>query len=178
MKKLLAENQFTITKKLFYEGMALISRDSYGKFVKKVTIALLGVWLVLFTITLIAKANLLIALGELVLVAFLCAWISVYLPRSRSKRTFKRLQLQGDLTRTTRFYTDHMEMESENRQEEIAYDQVKDILQGQNLVVLICRNHIGVMLALDGFTVGDAEKVRSIIQQEFSSAQLKQHEEE
>ena len=172
MKELLAENQFTITKKLFYEGMALISRDSYGKFVKKVTIALLGVWLMLFVITLIANANLLLALGELVLVAFLCVWISVYLPRSRSKRTFKGLQMQGDLTRTTRFYADHMEMESENRQEEIAYDQVKDILQGQNLLVLICKNSIGVMLALDGFTVGDAEKVRSIVRQELPPEQL------
>ena len=178
MKELLAENQFTITKKLFYEGMALISRDSYGKFVKKVTIALLGVWLVLFIITLAAKANLLITLGELALVAFLCVWISVYLPRSRSKRTFKELQLQGDLTRTTRFYTDHIEMKSENRREEIAYDQVKDILQGQNLVVLICKNRIGVMLALDGFTVGNAETVRNIIQREFSSVQRKEHEEE
>lgn len=178
MKELLAENQFTITKKLFYEGMALISRDSYGKFVKKVTIVLLAVWLVLFTITLIANGNLLITLGELVLVAFLCLWISVYLPRSRSKRMFKELQQQGNLTRTTRFYTDHMEMKSENRREEIAYDQVKDVLQSQNLVVLICKNRIGVMLTLDGFTVGDAEKVRSIIQREFLSARLKQHEEE
>lgn len=163
MKDLLAENQFTITKKLFYEGMSLISRDSYGKFVKKVTIALLGVWLVMFAVTLIANANLLIALGELVLVAFLCAWISVYLPRSRAKRTFKGLQ--GDLTRTTRFYADHIEMESENRREEIAYDQVQDILQSRNLLVLICENRIGVMLALDSFTMGDAEKVRSIIRQ-------------
>lgn len=164
MKELLAENQFTITKKLFYEGMFLISRDSYGKFVKRITLVLLGVWLVMFVITLIAKGNLLIALGELVLVAFLCVWISVYMPRSRSKRTFKGMQLQGDLTRITRFYDDHFEVESENRQEEIAYDQVQDILQSQNLLVLICQNRVGVMLALDGFTVGDAEKVRSIVQ--------------
>ena len=168
MKELLAENQFTITKKLFYEGMSLISRDSYGKFVKKVTIALLGVWLVLFIITLLANGNLIIALGELVLVVFLCVWISIYMPRNRSKRTFKGLQLQGDLTRITRFYADHLEAESDNRQEEIAYDQVKDVLQSRNLLVLVCQNRVGVMLALDGFTVGDAEKVRSIIQQSLS----------
>ena len=168
MKDLLAENRFTITKKLFYEGMALISRDSYGKFVKKMTIALLGVWLVMFIVTLTANANPLIALGELALVAFLCFWISVYLPRSRAKRTFKGLQ--GDLTRTVRFYADRMEMESDNRSEEIAYDQVKDILQSRNLLVLVCKNSIGVMLALDGFTIGDAEKVRNIIRQGLPQA--------
>lgn len=161
MKDLLAENQFTITKKLFYEGMSLISRDSYGKFVKKVTLVLLGIWLVMFVVTLIANGNLLIALGELALVGFLCVWISVYMPRSRSKRTLKGMQ--GDLTRTVRFYTDHFEVESENRQEEISYDQVQNILQGRNLLVLVCQNNVGVMLALDGFTVGDAEKVRSIV---------------
>lgn len=170
MKELLAENQFTITKKLFYEGMSLISRDSYGKFVKKVTIALFGVWLVLFVITLIAKANPLLALGELLIVIFLCLWISVFLPRNRSKRAFKGLQLQGDMTRTIRFYADHLEAESENRQQDIAYDQVQDILQSQNLLVIICQNRVGIMLTLDGFTVGNAEKVCSIIQQKTSSA--------
>ena len=45
MMALLAENQFTITKKLFYEGSILIFHDSYRKFAKKVTFVLLGIWL-------------------------------------------------------------------------------------------------------------------------------------
>ena len=159
----LADNKFTITKKLFYEGSVLVSRDSYGKFAKKVTLVLLGIWLVLFAITLIAKANPIFALGELVLVAFLCVWINVLLPRSRAKSNFKALQQQGDLTRIIRFYANHLEAESDNRHEKITYDQVKDILQSRNLLILICNDGVGVMLALGGFTVGDAKKVRSII---------------
>ena len=163
MMGLLAENQFTITKKLFYEGSILISRDSYGKFAKKVTFVLLGIWLVLFVITLIAKANVLLTLVESVLVTFLCVWINVLMPRSRAKSTFKTLQRQGDLTRIIRFYANHLEAESDNRHEKIPYDQVDDILQSRNLLILVCKDSVGVMLALDGFTVGDAKKVRSII---------------
>ena len=163
MMGLLAENRFTITKKLLYEGSRLLSRDGYGKFAKKVTLVLIGIWLVLFVIALITKSDPMIALGELVLVAFLCVWINLLLPRSRAKSTFKGLQQQGELTRTVRFYANYMEAESENRREKITYDQVENILQGKNLLILICNNGVGVMLALDGFTVGDAKKVRSII---------------
>ncbi len=159
----LAENQFTVTKKLFYEGMRLISRDSYGKFAKKATIFLLGVWLVLFLVILAAKGNVLIGLGELALVGVLCAWLHVFLPRSRARSAFKRLERRGELNRTTRFYSDHFEVESENRREEIGYEQVKDILQSPNLLVLICKNRVGIMLSLEGFTLGDAELVRSLI---------------
>ena len=159
----LAENRFTITQKLLYEGRLLISRDGYGKFAKKVTLVLIGIWLVLFAAALITKSNPMLALGELLLVAFLCVWINVLLPRSRAKSTFKGLQQQGDLTRIVRFYANYMEAESENRHEKITYDQVENILQGRNLMILICNDGVGVMLALDGFTVGDAKKVRSLI---------------
>lgn len=163
MMGLLAENQFTITKKLLYEGRLLISRDGYGKFAKKITLVLIGIWLLLFAVTLITKSNPMLALGELLIVTFLCLWINVFLPKSRVKSAFKGLQQQGDLTRTVRFYASYMEAESENRREKINYDQVEDILQGRNLLVLICNDGVGVMLALDGFTVGDAKKVLSII---------------
>ena len=160
---ILAENKFTITKNLFCEGSLLVSRGSYGKFAKKVTLVLIGIWLMLLIVTFIANSSPIITFGEFLLIVLLCLWINIFMPRSRAKRSFKDLQMQGDLTRTIRFYADHFEAESENRREKIKYDQVKDILQSRNLLIIICSDGVGVMLALDSFTVGDAEKVRSII---------------
>ena len=42
--EILAENRFYMTKPLFFEGMARISKDTYGKWAKKFTLVLLLVW--------------------------------------------------------------------------------------------------------------------------------------
>lgn len=161
----IAINSFTITKSLFYEGMLRVSRESYGKFARKALLVLAGLWIVLLFITLIADGNIFPALGYLAVMVFAGIWICVIMPRNNAKRAFAKLAAQsGDLERTTCFYEDHLQITAESSITTIEYLQVSQILISKRLLILTCEDKRGVLLLLSGFSVGDAQTVRSQIE--------------
>lgn len=162
----LAINSFTITKSLFYEGMLRVSRESYGKFARKALLVLAGLWLVLLVITLVADGNIFQTLGYLAVMAFAGIWICVIMPRNNAKRAFAKLTAQsGVLERTTCFYEDHLQITAENSITTIEYLQVSQILTSKRLLILTCEDKRGILLLLNGFSVGDAQTIRSLIEQ-------------
>lgn len=153
---ILAENRFTITKKLFFEGMLRVSAENYGKFAKK-AVAFLGLaWLALAVVTLCLRQSLGYVGIELVVLCLAALWIIVFMPRYKAKKAFHTLKDRCDnnLERITRFYQDRLEVEAAGCQTVVLYSEIRQILRTKHLLVLVTEDGTGILLTLDGFTCG------------------------
>ena len=161
-----AENRFSITKELFFEGMLRVSRNSYGKYSLKAAGLFFCIWLVLLAVTLLTGGSMgtvIFSLGVVLLVSF---WICIWTPRSHARKAWKAQQSKyGDsMKRITRFYEDHLEISGDCPEKTVAYDDIKVILQSNNLMMLICYDKLGIMISRNGFTTGDEDTVRALIE--------------
>lgn len=165
--KPIAINSFTITKSLVYEGTLRVSRESYGKFVGKVLLVLAGLWVVLLGITLASGGDVSQTLVYLAIVAFVALWIGFIMPRSTAKRAYAKLvaQSDGDLHRTVSFYEDYLQITAENSVSAIDYCQVTQVLTSRRLLILTCQDKRGILILLKGFSLGDAQIVRLLIEE-------------
>lgn len=162
----LAENRFTITKSLFYEGMLRISREGYGKAAGKAMLVFLGMWLALLVFTVTTGGNLSQTMSYLILVALIGLWLCILMPRSNARRAWRTLEARhGDsLERITRFYTDHLEIEGEGVAKTVFYSDILQIRQSRRLLILVCQDKAGILLALDGFTGTNPQQVKALIE--------------
>ena len=160
----IAENQFTITKPLFMEGMLRISKDGYGKSARKAMLLVLGLWTAFSIYTLAVKGDLVICLEFLILLCVAGLWLCVGMPRSNAKRLWKGLEGKYgcDLQRTTSFFSDHFEILGDGVEKHIAYEEVIQIKQSRRLLILVCEDKTGVLLALDGFRQGNVNDVKAL----------------
>lgn len=161
----LAENQFTITKSLYMEGMLRISRDGYGKTARRTMLVILGLWVAFFLYALAVKGDLLQTLGVLLIILAAGLWICVGMPRSNARRMWKALEAKYgcDLHRTTCFYSDHLEIRGDGLEKHISYEEIEQILISRRLLILICGDKTGVLAALNGFTKGNANEAKALI---------------
>ncbi len=164
--EILAENRFYLTKSLFLEGMARISRDSYGKTAKKCTLIFLLVWAVMSALLLAIGGTIIQALIYLVIILLFCLWLNVVPPRKHAKKSWKALvdRCGEDPERITRFYEDHLEIDAGGVIKSIPYSEILEAKQSKHLLVLICADKMGVILAKDGFTQGNTEEVLALLQ--------------
>ena len=170
---LLAENRFTITKPLFYEGMLRVYKENFGLFVKKVLLVLAILWTVMAAVTLLRSASLIYALVELIVVVMIGVWLCVYIPRNRARRAWAALESRcgADLERVTRFYPGYLEIDSGGEETTVFYEDVRQILLSKRLLVLTCADKTGVLIARDGFITGDAVAAQALIGEKMGKAQ-------
>lgn len=171
--ELLAENRFTITKSLFYEGMLRVSRESLGPFVKKVLLVLAVLWTIMAAVTLFYSGSPVYLLVELIVVVLIGVWLCVFVPRNKARRGWAALENRcgTDLDRVTRFYPGYLEIDSGGEETTVFYEDVRQILLSENLLVLICADKVGVLIARDGFVSGDAAAVQTMIEDKMGEAQ-------
>lgn len=169
----LAENRFTITKSLFYEGMQRVFKERFGPFTKKVLLVLAVLWAIVAAVTLFYSGSPAYALMELVIVVLIGVWMCVYMPRNRARRAWSALRGRcgTDLERVTRFYPSYMEIDSGGEETTVFYEDVRQILTSKNLLVLTCANKVGVLVARDGFITGDMASTLELIEEEMGEAQ-------
>ena len=169
----LAENRFTITKELFYEGMLRVTRESYGPFIKKIMLVLAAAWAVLAVVTLLGSGSLSYAVVELVVVVLIGVWLSVFVPRNKARRAWAAMENRsgGDLERVTRFYPSYLEADNASEEITVFYEDIRQILQSEHLLVLLSVEKVGVLVARDGFVSGDAVAVQALIKREMGKAQ-------
>ena len=167
----LAENRFTITKELFYEGILRVARESYGPFVKKVLLVLAVLWAVLAAVTLIGSGSLSYAVVEFVVVVLIGIWLSVLMPRNKARRAWAALENRcgADLERITRFYPSYLEIDGGGEETTVFYEDVRQILLSKRLLVLTCADRVGVLVARDGFVSGDTAGVQALIEREMGN---------
>jgi hypothetical protein len=86
------------------------------------------------------------------------------MPRSNAKRLWKALEGKYGckMHRTTTLYQDHFEILGEGVERQIAYEEITQVLQSKRLLILICEDKTGVLLALDGFTQGTVNEVKAL----------------
>lgn len=166
------ENRFTITRALFYEGMLCVSRDK--KTTKRVLLVVSALWLLLFIFTLCTKGSLLMTLPYLLAIALAGIWIVFLMPRYYARRAWKNLK-NGSMERFTRFYDDSLQINAEELQKTIPYTEIAEIRQSKRLLILLRRNDSGVLLALDGFSGGTAEDVKTLIER-AKKKELSEHD--
>ena len=169
----LAENRFTITKELFYEGMLRVVRESFDPFIKKVMLVLAVAWAVLAAITLMGSGSLSYAVVELVVIVLIGVWLSVLVPRNKARRAWAALEARSgaDLERITRFYPSYLEADNGMEEITVLYEDIRQILHSKRLLVLLSVEKVGVLVALDGFVSGNAAAVQELIEREMSKDQ-------
>lgn len=161
----LAENRFTITKKLYREAMLCMSKESYGRAAGKVICLILGLWCI-FAVYMLAsgqKAGQLI--GSLLVIGAVALWVLVGMPRYYARRAWRALQAKygTDMDRAITFCEGHMEVHSESVEMQILYENVRRIMKSRHLLILICNDKTGILVARDGFVEGSEETVRNLI---------------
>ena len=163
----LAENTFTVTKSLFMEGQVAVLRDGYGVTVRRAIQAIAILWFILAIVTLMLEINLVFVGIEAVVLILATLWIYVVIPRSKARRAFQTFTARhgGDFSRVTRFYEEQMVIETNGGTKKISYADIEKTLYSKNLMLLIARDHTGVMLSRTGFTQGDPKAVEELIQQ-------------
>lgn len=168
----LAENRFTITKSLFYEGMLRVSRENFGPFAKKVLLVLAILWAMMAAVTLLRSASPIYALVELVVVVLIGVWLCVFVPRNRARRAWTALENRcgADLERVTRFYPGYLEIDSGGEETTVLYEDVRQVLLSKHLLVLTCADRVGVLIVRDGFTTGDTAAAQALIEREMGEA--------
>ena len=87
------------------------------------------------------------------------------MPRYYARRAWRNLQNQygTDMERSIVFYADHMEAHSESVEKIISYEDIRQIMQSKHLLILICNDKTGVLVARNGFTEGNEETVLNLI---------------
>ena len=170
--ELLAENRFTITKKLFYEGMLRVIKESYDPFKKKILLVLAAAWAILAAVTLMGSGSLSYAVMEFVVVVFIGVWLSVFVPRNKARRAWTAMENRGgDLERTTRFYPGYLEADNGMEEITVFYEDIRQILHSKHLLVLLSVEKVGVLVARDGFVSGDAATVQTLVEEKMGKAQ-------
>ncbi len=163
--KILAENRISINKSLFMEGLLRISRDSYGKSARKAALVLLALWVALLIFTVAVKGSLQQTAGVLIPVAFVCLWILVVMPRSNAKKAWKAqaAKFGNPMERRACFYGEYMTVQGDCVDTTIAYSDICQIKRSRRLMILVTRDNVGVMLALNGFKMLTATQVEALI---------------
>jgi hypothetical protein len=164
--KLQAENRFTVTRELFLEGMLLVSRDSYGKYAAKCMLVFVAIWAALLIFTLStggSMGSILFSLGVVVLIGI---WICIWTPWNHARKAWKAQQSKyGDsMKRITQFYDDHLEIRGDCPEKTVTYDNIKEIKESKNLILLVCYDKMGILLSQTGFTQGNVDIVRELIE--------------
>ena len=169
----LAENRFAITKELFYEGMLRVIKESYDPFIKKIMLALAAAWAVLAVLTLLGSRSLSYAVMELVVVVFIGVWLSVFVPRNKARRAWAALEARcgADLERITRFYPNYLEADNGSEEITVFYEDIRQILQSEHLLVLLSVEKVGVLVARDGFVSGDTATAQALVEREMGKTQ-------
>ena len=163
----LAENRLTITKSLFTEGMLRISRDSYGAGARKTALALIAIWVAVAAYTVWSGGGLIHTVAYLIPFGLIILWSNVLLPRNQVKRMWKSQEMTHGpgAERLTRFYEDRLVITGTGVNKEIPYDQILSVKYSRHLVILLCENKMGILLARDGFS---GEPLEQLLQRIFA----------
>lgn len=168
MNEILAENRFPMTKALFFEGMRRVWKESSGRSVRRLLLIPALVWLAFTAYTLSQGGGMALPAVELVVLALVVLWTVYWLPRGKARRAWRALEDRGaaDAERVTRFYADHLEVETDGRLTGIAYADLEQTLTSKNLLILIAGDKTGILLERSSFTRGTEDEVLQLIEKE------------
>ena len=165
----LAENRYTLTKPLFYEGALRVLKENLGSFTKKALIALTVLWAVLAAATLLMSGSLSYAVMELIVLAAVGLWLCVLMPRGRARKSWQAMESKygEDTERVTSFYLNLLEVQSGDEKTSILYKDIRQILTTKNMVVLVTADNVAVLVSKNSFVKGSMDSVLDIIERKM-----------
>lgn len=165
MNRLIAENRYTLTKELFYEGMDRVTKETLGPTVKKVVLGLAAAWIILAAVSVLLKQNLFFIAFETIVLLMVSLWFTVYLPRHKRMGAYNKLEGQygSDMDRTTRFYEDELVINAAGRELSFSYADIVKKLSTEHLLILLTADNTGIMIAKNGFTLGSESMIDDLI---------------
>ncbi len=163
--KPIAENRYTLTRRLFCEGMGYVVRRSYAQTANRGLIALMIALAALAAATLLLKLSPGLVFIEAFFVLAAAVWIKVYLPRAKARAAWKQLTRKyGDrMERTTCFYFDRLTVQTADRETRVKYSDIDEILTTGNLLILVASDRTGIMVKRDAYVTGSEEDALSAI---------------
>lgn len=165
MMEPLAENCYTLTKPLFYEGMRPVLRQGYGKAVRWAVLALAAAWIALTAATLILKQSPAYLAAEASILGLAILWLMVYMPWHKARSAWKKMEERygAYMERTTCFYDDHLTVCAAGREVTVPYEQIAKKLQTDHLLILIAQDQTGVLIKRDAFRKGNEAEIMKLI---------------
>lgn len=164
----LASNHIEITLELFQEGMDAISNKRYKALLKKIVAVAAVIFALIGIYTYYKGASLFYLVCEFIIIALVCVYILVFMPRSARKKNYKSMcqRAGGDTPRRTiDFFSDHLVIYAEaGRNTNVGYDEIAEIAETKNLWVLNCKDQTGVLVDKEGFSLGTFDTVRPVIE--------------
>lgn len=165
MNELIAENRYTLTKELFYEGMKRVSKENYAPFAKKAVICIAVAWLIMAAVTLILKQSPIYIAVEAVVLLFAALWVTVYMPWHKRRKAYKKLEEQygSFMERTASFYNEELTVNAAGREVTVRYEDIVKIFTTERLIILLTEEKTGIMIEKSGFTAGKASDIYGLI---------------
>lgn len=163
--ELKAENSFTVTKELYMEGLNRLNREDLMPMVRKLLIFLGVLWLALAAFTIWKGVSPIAVIFELLALVVLGLWVGVLNPRSRAKKGWQAMENKfgGQMERHTRFYEDRLEVDAGGKTLIVNYEDIVRVLDTPHMMVLMSKEKQGIMVHLEGFTLGSKESVLKLI---------------
>lgn len=165
----IAKNNISISLSLFKEGAKAGESKSYKKSISKVAIFILIVYVALAIYLIVTKGSPFLLIGETVFLGAVLFWLVYMLPNTRRKSKYKAMSQGGLFTpqRTTYFYEENMMVVTDSGKETlIPYADILSWKETRHLIVISCKNKLGVMLDKNGFEIGNFKKIEHFLSRE------------
>jgi len=126
----------------------------------------LGIWALLMVYTILFKGSISQTLGYLILIGLIGLCLCVYMPRNNAKRTWKQQEAKygSEIFRTTRFFDDHLDIRGDLVEQTISYGDILEVKQSKRLIILVCKNKKGILLAKNRFRGMDISQITALIE--------------
>ena len=174
MDEPVAVNQITVTKELFEESHAAVFSKRRQKMLLYCGIVFLCFGLVMLLVRLRFPATSGLFLPSTLTGAVVLIW-ALTLEKSERKKKYRLFrQRNGEASaRTITCQATYLTVEPEQGEPvDIDYADITEEKETEHLILLICRDHTGVLLAKDGFLTGSREALTDAIQKAREEAKL------
>lgn len=169
------ENQVSVTRPLFYEGLKATENLSYKK-TMKITSIVLAVLFVLLTIGMFLMGSTPVFMaGEFLFFGGLLFWMLILQPKSRKKNAYKMLcKASSDVPkRTSKFYPNHFTVVTDTgKTRDFQYEQILQLVETENLYVLIDESGLGILLDKAGFKSGSIEEIKEYLTEDCQISRI------
>ncbi len=161
----IAENRYTLTKKLFHEGMEAVVKMNYGKVINRGALALIVALVALAVAMILMKQHPIVILMEAFFMFLAALWLKVYFPWHKAQKAWKQVKNRcgEDMERVTCFYIDQMTVTAAGRETKMRYRDLDHVLTTEHLLIFVAQDRTGILVKRDAFTVGNEEKALELI---------------
>ena len=174
----IAVNHITITKDLFAEGHAAIFSKRRQKMLLSCGIVFCVFGLILLAVQVRMPVASMLSFPALLSGVIVVIW-ALTLQKSELRRKYKAFQRRnGDASeRTVYCYRNCLSIETGNAEPvQIDYPDIREHRETAHMLILICADHTGVMLAKDGFEAGSPTALLDAIEKAKAEAEKGQTE--